>query len=88
MKYSPTLVALATALLAPAVVQAVEFGPTGPRSLGMGGSSVAIANDGLSALHNPAFLALAPRYRENEETGEEEMAGRYGLNVVDLNGQG
>ena len=65
-------------------LQAVEFGPSGPRSVGMGGSSVAVANDGLAALHNPAFLATAPRRTTNEETGEDEMSGRFGLNIIDV----
>ena len=84
MKLSLSLLALAVAPLCVGGLSAVVFEPTGPRSLGMGGASVAVANDSLAALHNPAFLATAPRTKENKETGEEEMAGRYGWNVVDM----
>ncbi|TVR41591.1 MAG: hypothetical protein EA402_12860, partial [Planctomycetota bacterium] len=54
----------ATLSLAPAV----EFGPDGPRSLGMGGTRISLANDALMMHHNPAFLGTAPRTRADGET--------------------
>ncbi|TVR13064.1 MAG: hypothetical protein EA401_07615 [Planctomycetota bacterium] len=59
-----------------ATASGLEFGPVGPRSVGMGGASVATSEDGLMQQHNPAFLADSPR-------SGMIRSGRYGLNLVD-----
>ncbi len=49
---------LATSMLSPVTVMAVEFALVGPRAIGMGGAGVAVTTDALATYWNPAGLAM------------------------------